>query len=153
MAATRDFLVGVVVGSAIGAAAALLYAPQSGAETRETIKLKTGEVADRTGELAQQAKGRITEAATQVKDRAGELAQQTGAKAGAVVDQVREKASDLTQQAQEAVDRGKQMVDRHREAVTSAVDAGREAFTAKQSELQQAVAADSMPGEPASPPA
>ena len=37
MADSRDFLIGVLVGSAIGAAAALLYAPQSGTETRQLL--------------------------------------------------------------------------------------------------------------------
>jgi len=34
----RDFVVGVLVGSAIGAAVALLYAPQPGDVTRDQIK-------------------------------------------------------------------------------------------------------------------
>jgi gas vesicle protein len=43
-----SFLVGFLVGGIAGAAVALLYAPQSGAETRVQIKDKTIELKDKT---------------------------------------------------------------------------------------------------------
>jgi gas vesicle protein len=38
--------IGILTGAAVGAAIALLYAPQSGQETRKMIKDKTREVVD-----------------------------------------------------------------------------------------------------------
>ncbi len=50
-----SFFTGVVVGSFIGAAAALLMAPQSGEETRTLIRDKSIELKDKAVELGQDA--------------------------------------------------------------------------------------------------
>jgi gas vesicle protein len=44
---TRGFLVGAVVGGAVGAVLALLFAPKSGRELRRDIADKTGELYDK----------------------------------------------------------------------------------------------------------
>ena len=46
------FLAGFVIGSLVGAAAALLLAPQSGEQTRTMIRDKSIELKDRAGESA-----------------------------------------------------------------------------------------------------
>ena len=51
-----SFFAGVVLGGLIGAAVALLYAPQSGEETRILIKDKSIELKDTTVEKADQAR-------------------------------------------------------------------------------------------------
>jgi len=142
MATTRDFLVGVVIGSALGAAAALLYAPAAGTETRQIIKDRTGEALDRTTELAGQARTRVSDLASQTQNRASEVVQQTQARVSDMAGQVRSKAGELTQQVQGAVDRGRQAVEQQKDAVLSAVEAGRQAFAEKKDQLQQDVADD-----------
>jgi len=47
------FLVGFVVGGLTGAVVALLFAPQSGEETRALIKDKSIELRDRAGQTAE----------------------------------------------------------------------------------------------------
>ena len=44
MKPVSSFITGLLAGAAIGGAIALLYAPQSGKETREQIKLKLAEL-------------------------------------------------------------------------------------------------------------
>jgi gas vesicle protein len=51
------FFAGLIVGALIGAAAALLYAPQSGAETRRMVKEKVND-----------AKGAVAKAAGKAKE-------------------------------------------------------------------------------------
>ena len=80
-----DFLVGLLVGSALGAAAALLYAPQSGEGTRDSLKRKGlqikdsatdvyDQVKDQTTTIASQVKGSATNLASTVKDSASQVA-------------------------------------------------------------------------------
>ena len=79
-----SFLLGLGVGVGIG----MLFAPKSGAETREIIKNKAGDSADF-------------------------LKQRTG---------------DVRQTASEWVDKGKEAINRQRENLTDAMDAGRQAY-------------------------
>ncbi len=78
------FLLGLGVGVGIG----MLFAPKSGAETREIIKNKAGEGAD------------------YIKQRSG----------------------DIRQTAAEWVDKGKEAINRQRENLNDAMDAGRQAY-------------------------
>jgi gas vesicle protein len=134
MAHSRDFMVGVLVGGAIGAAAALLYAPQSGPETRDLIKERAVEAKDKTGELA-----------TQVRERASTIANQAQSRVGEITTQVKTRADEVGHQAHEIIDRGREVIDRQKEAVIAAVDAGRQAYQEKQTTLQQDVAEDTQP--------
>jgi gas vesicle protein len=70
---TTDFLAGFVVGALVGAAAALLFAPQSGEETRALIRDKGIELQERSMEMSAEARRRAQEFQTQAKDKAGEL--------------------------------------------------------------------------------
>jgi gas vesicle protein len=70
---TRDgvglFFVGLLVGALSGAVAALLLAPQSGAETRVMIKDKSIELRDKAQQTAEQARTKTNEYVSQIKDQ------------------------------------------------------------------------------------
>jgi gas vesicle protein len=70
---TRDgvglFFVGLLVGALSGAIAALLLAPQSGAETRVMIKDKSIELRDKAQQTAGQARAKTNEYVSQIKDQ------------------------------------------------------------------------------------
>lgn len=68
-----DFLAGFLVGALVGAAAALLLAPQSGEDTRTQLRDKGVELGQRAEELQIQAKDRAEELQIQAKDRADEM--------------------------------------------------------------------------------
>jgi|GEM_PF-3106164 gas vesicle protein len=55
MARKSDLLVGLLVGAAIGAGVALLYAPRPGAELRSVVGRKAGEIVDRGRQMVRQA--------------------------------------------------------------------------------------------------
>ncbi|MGD8463156.1 MAG: YtxH domain-containing protein [Anaerolineae bacterium] len=68
-----DFLAGFFVGALVGAAAALLLAPQSGEETRTIIRERGIELKDRADDLSLEAKKRAEELQAQAKTKADEL--------------------------------------------------------------------------------
>jgi gas vesicle protein len=105
------FLVGFIVGGLSGAVVALLFAPQTGEETRALIKDKSIELRDKAQVSAEEAMARAEAAAADARARADEMAKQMRERGMQVVDDVRE--------------RGKSVVDDVRERGKSAMDAVR----------------------------
>jgi gas vesicle protein len=85
------FLVGFVVGGLTGAVVALLFAPQSGEETRAMIKDKSIELRDRAAHTAEEALARAEAAAAEARARAEELAKEARARAEELAKEVRER--------------------------------------------------------------
>jgi gas vesicle protein len=56
-----EFLAGLLIGGLVGAATALLLAPQPGEETREDLREKGIELKDRVMELSEEARKRAEE--------------------------------------------------------------------------------------------
>ena len=70
------FLVGFIVGGLTGAVVSLLFAPQSGEETRALIKDKSIELRDKASVTAEQALAKAEAAAAEARARADELAKE-----------------------------------------------------------------------------
>jgi len=68
-----SFLSGFLVGGMIGAAVALLFAPQSGEETRTMIRDKGVEFKEKTAQSMEEAYARAEAAAAEARARADEL--------------------------------------------------------------------------------
>lgn len=68
-----SFLVGFVVGGLTGAVVALLFAPQSGEETRAVIREKSIELRDMASQTAEEALAKAEAAAADAKKRYEEL--------------------------------------------------------------------------------
>jgi len=113
MSQKKEFVLGMLIGSAVGAAAALLYAPQGGSDTRELIRHKGDEARERVAGVASNVKQTVTEKA----------------------DQIRHSTHDL-------VDKGKGFVETKKSQITAAVDAGKQAYSRKKEELEAEVAED-----------
>jgi gas vesicle protein len=112
------FLVGLGIGAAIG----VLYAPQAGTDTRESL-------AEGARERAEYLKKKSKEAAAQVntyvdagKDQFGDYVE----KGKQAVSQGRAQVGDY-------VERGRKVVTHHANKVAAAVDAGKSAYTASTS--------------------
>ncbi len=89
-----------LLGGMVGAGLALLLAPQSGVETRRKIREFADEVKDKATDYAEQAKGVATDYYGQARETV------------------------IT-----SVDKAKQVVDEQKAALSSALDAGKEAYT------------------------
>ena len=97
------FLVGFIVGGLTGAVVSLLFAPQSGEETRALIKDKSIELRDRAQHTTEEMLARAEAAAAEARARADELARQLRDRGQAVYDDVRERGKS----AVESLRRGK----------------------------------------------
>ena len=85
------FLIGFIVGGISGAVVALLFAPQSGEETRALIKDKSIELRDKAQVTAEEAIARAEAVAADARARADELARQLRERGHEVVEDVRER--------------------------------------------------------------
>jgi gas vesicle protein len=70
---TVDFFAGFLIGALVGAAAALLFAPQSGEETRTLIRDKGIELKEQADEVGEQARKKAEAIQVQARQRAEEL--------------------------------------------------------------------------------
>ena len=86
------FLVGFIVGGLSGAVVALLFAPQSGEETRAIIKDKSIELRDKAQMNAEEAIARAEAVAADARARADELTKQLRDRGQEVVEDVRERS-------------------------------------------------------------
>jgi gas vesicle protein len=68
-----EFFAGFVVGTLVGAAAAILLAPQSGEETRAMIRERGIELQERSSELSADARRRAEAYQAQAKEKAAAL--------------------------------------------------------------------------------
>jgi gas vesicle protein len=116
-----EFFTGFLIGGVVGAAAALLLAPQSGEETREMIRERGLELEGRAGEYANVA-----------RRRADEL------------------ADDARRRAEEARQRGRMVLDEQRTRLEDAIEEGKEAAAKKRDELMQKLEAEKNKRMPSS---
>jgi gas vesicle protein len=71
-----SFVSGLVIGGLVGAAAALLLAPQSGEETRTMIRDKGIELKDQVEQTASDTRARAEELAKEARSKAEDLQKQ-----------------------------------------------------------------------------
>ena len=64
-----ELLTGVLVGIGVGAAAALLFAPQSGQETREVIRERGLEIKSRAADVGEESRKRAEDLGDQARNR------------------------------------------------------------------------------------
>ncbi|HCC78234.1 MAG: hypothetical protein A2X25_01290 [Chloroflexi bacterium GWB2_49_20] len=88
-----SFLVGFVVGGLTGAVVALLFAPQSGEETRTVIKEKGIELRDKASLTADEAIARAEAAAADAKVRYEELAAEVKSRGQEVISSAKKAVS------------------------------------------------------------
>jgi gas vesicle protein len=111
------FLAGLGIGALVG----VLYAPKSGKETREDIVAGALDARDRANQLYVQGVETATAYVEQGKQVAGEY-----------YDKGR-------QQWTEYVEKGKDLIQNQADAAKAAVEAGKEAYVAKTSEIETPV--------------
>jgi gas vesicle protein len=97
------FLVGFIVGGLTGAVAALLFAPQSGEETRAVIKERSIELRDKATAEAEEAWKHAEEAAIEARQKAEELTRQAMAQGEEITLMARKRGEELVETTKESV--------------------------------------------------
>jgi gas vesicle protein len=106
-----DFFAGFMVGALLGAAAALLFAPQTGEQTRTLIR-----------ERGIELKGQADELSVEARKRAEVLQEQARERAGGLSGQAKERARNLQSRVQQAVEEGKAAATTKKEELLSRLD-------------------------------
>ena len=114
------FLVGFIVGGLSGAVVALLFAPQSGEETRALIKDKSIELRDRAQTSAEEALARAEATAQEARARADELARQLKERGQVVYEDVRERGKSAVEAGKSAVEAARSKITRKSDSETTA---------------------------------
>lgn len=110
-----EFFVGLVLGGLVGAALALLLAPQSGEETRAQIRDKGLEFKDRAEEGVLEARSRAEAQMTTLQEQVATLQNQVAT----LQERGKEQAAVLQERGKEALAKGKQAVSRGQDALPS----------------------------------
>lgn len=138
------FLVGVLVGGAVGAVAALLLAPQKGDETRAFIAEKSADYAsvvkNKTTEVADVVKQNANQISEKTHDTVDQLKNRTTDVATTVADRAGEAVSSVKEQATNALNKGKALVEAGAAVVQEAIADGRNAAQKTENHLQAEVA-------------
>ena len=124
------FLVGFIVGGLSGAVVALLFAPQTGEETRALIKDKSIELRDKAQQTAEEAFASAEHAAAEARTRAEELAKVARQRADELAVEVRTRSAEAYSSAKErgqaivkdVSERGKEVYEDVRERGKTAVE-------------------------------
>jgi gas vesicle protein len=114
-----EFFTGFLLGTVVGAAAALLLAPQTGEETREVIRERGIELQGRMGQTSEDARRRAEEMAAEARSR-----------------------------ATDAQERGRLVLEEQRSRLQDAIDEGKEAAARKREELSSRFQAEKSKEEP-----
>jgi len=99
-----SFALGFLFGGLVGAAVALLTAPQSGEETREQIQHETERLREQMAKAVDEMRSSIEESSEDFKKRAEEILEAARAK----VDEVKARLESLQAQGKTALEEGKE---------------------------------------------
>lgn len=102
-----NFLAGFVLGGLIGAAVALLLAPQPGEETRTLIRERSIELKDKAAGTAEEARTRAEKALVDARQRADSALEEARVRAEEVAKLSREKVSELQTKGQQVLEESK----------------------------------------------
>jgi gas vesicle protein len=118
------FLVGLGIGAAIG----VLFAPQAGTDTRETLAESARERAEYLKQKSREAAAQVNTYVDAGKDHFGEY-----------VERGKQAVATGRSQVEDYVDRGRKIVTKHASKVSAAVDAGKNAYTATTAPIDEQI--------------
>jgi len=121
------FITGFLIGGLVGAVVALLYAPQSGEETRTIIKEKSIEIKDKAVETAEEARAKAEKSLEDARLRADKAIEEARGKAEELAKLTKQRAVEMQQ-------RGQVVLEEQKTKIGSAIEAGKK--VAKRSKEQ-----------------
>jgi len=134
------YLLGFMVGGLVGAAVALLLAPQSGEETRTLIREKSIELKDKAYETAEEARARAEKSLEDARTRAEAAYQDVRTKTEELAKLTKERATDLQK-------RGQVVLEEQKTRIEGAVEAGKKVAQRKRQAVSEDKDSDTPPSE------
>ena len=116
------FIAGMVIGGLVGAAVALLLAPQSGEETQKLIKEKSIELKDKAVLTAEEARTRAEKALEDARGKADQAVADVRARSEELASLTRQRATELQQRGQVVIE--EQRAKLGRKKASSSTDSG-----------------------------
>jgi len=114
------FLSGFFLGGLVGVAVALLYAPQSGEQTRSFIKEKSIEIKDKTLETAEEARLHAEKSLEEARIKAEHALEEARIKADELTQITKQRAIELQQ-------RGQVVIEEQKTKIEGVIEAGKKA--------------------------
>jgi len=121
-------LLGLLAGGAIGAALALLYAPKTGKELRQDIKLKTDDYLDEADKYIAEAKDKAIHLINDGKKKSEKLIKDAREKSEELLKDAEKVLDEAKSKTDEIVQSGKAKVDQKSGQIKSAIKAGVDAY-------------------------
>jgi gas vesicle protein len=121
---TLEFIKGLIVGGAIGAIAAILYAPKSGRETRQEL---AGKVDDIYGKAREEYEASL--------ERAKRTYESTVNRIKDLENVAKTKAEEMEEVVGDVLEKSKEHVDESKNRLKSALDAAKNAFKEEKEKL------------------
>jgi len=118
------FLVGLGIGAAVG----VLFAPQAGTDTRETLAESARERTEYLKQKSREAAAQVNTYVDAGKDHFGDY-----------VERGKQAVATGRSQVEDYVDRGRKVVAKHAGKVSAAVDAGKNAYTATTAPVDEGI--------------
>ncbi|TDL34285.1 YtxH domain-containing protein [Jeotgalibacillus sp. S-D1] len=101
---SKDFVVGALIGGAIGAATALFLAPKSGTELRQDLNTQTNLLKERSSEWKDQAVTKGNELAATAKEKSAGITQTVQSQSNAIVEKVKSLKGNSSESSEESSD-------------------------------------------------
>ncbi|MGQ0602800.1 MAG: YtxH domain-containing protein [Anaerolineales bacterium] len=121
------FFTGFVIGGLVGAAVALILAPQSGEETRAQLRQRSIELRDQAYDTAEDARRRAEDAAMTARERAEQASTEALSRAEKLAAEARARTEELAE-------RGKAVYEEQREKITTRL--GRKSSSASEGAVE-----------------
>ncbi len=121
-------LLGLLAGGAIGAALALLYAPKTGKELRQDIRLKTDDYLDEADKYIAEAKDKAIHLINDGKKKSEKLIKDAREKSEELLKDAEKVLDEAKSKTDEIVQSGKAKVDQKSGQIKSAIKAGVDAY-------------------------
>jgi len=121
---SKGFLLGAIVGGAVGAITALLLAPKSGKELREDLSRKSSDLIDKAQDIIGEKQTQILTGVNEGKIQADKIVQNAKEQAGSLMNS----ADRMIQEARFRASSAKEIIQDNTAKIMDAVKVGSEAF-------------------------
>ena len=124
----KGLLIGFLTGAAVGSIVALLFAPKSGKELREDIKIKSQDFIEDADEYMIKAKDKASQLINEGKKKSEKLVAETKEKVDTLLGEAERILADAKGKAGNAATMGKEKIEKESERLKTAIRAGMDAY-------------------------